>query len=320
MLDWSRRQQLGAEAFAELAPAIFDKSRWSGAPVTVGLAWAFAMLTGGWVLMLNDPEVVFWHADRLWLIHEHFHLDWDDLANHRYHVLFTHAFLYDDLLHTLFMLFALLTFGSAIEWKYGSVATSLLFLGGVLAGAAAQMLFHHPVAFRWLCELAASEIIEQILRNHQNAIRRFSGPAGGVWALMLVALVGNPRHQSLQNAVFLYGYAVLFILADWFGFFHFGSSVAYAARAGGVCVAMAIVCSLQLFRFLRMFLRIPTRLRQRARRRRCQRRANAVRAREARTQQRTQEVDRVLEKLAKQGRDSLTRKELDTLLNASRDR
>lgn len=320
MLDWSRRQELGARAFVELAPAFLDKSRWSGAPVTVALAWAFGMLSGGWVLMLNDPEVVFWHADRLWLIQQHFMLDWDDVVSHRYHVFFTHAFLYDDLLHTLFMLFALLTFGSAVEWRYGSLATGILFSAGVLAGAAAQLALHHPASFAWMCEQANSERIEHVLRSHQNHITHFRGPAGGVWALMLVALAGNPRQQCLQNAVFLYGYAVLFVLADWFGFFHFSSSVAYAARAGGVCLGLLTVGSLHSVRLLRSFFRIPAKLRQRARRQRCQRRANAVRAREARTQQRTQEVDRVLEKLAKQGRDSLTRKELDTLLNASRDR
>ena len=198
------------------------------------------------------------HGDRLTFIHQHFTLDPSDLSVGRYHVLLTYGFMYSSFIHSIFMLFGLIVFGVAVEEKIGSrLMTLFFFASSVLCG-----LFHLAVAdtrsVEWVASFArdlnASEAAVIQLAEHTSWMREkllsagehfdtLQGPAGVVIALIVYALFG--RGPLSVRRRWLWGFAVIFVTVDWFGFFHFDFFVAHAARFCGLMIGITLALASQ---------------------------------------------------------------------------
>lgn len=239
MSDWDDRQRIGGLAIGSLTPEYLHWARRGETPVTVALTTAFALFTIGWTFLIQSSSTALMHWDRVQAIYQHFVLDPGDLSSGRWHVLFSHAFLYDDLIHLIFMLLGLLVFGAAVEGRNGSTLVAVVFFSAVALGGYLQLQINDPAQFREWTQFLGSKEITQLLGSTRNSeINTFQGPSAGVWALMAMAALQDPRKRSRKANIQLAGFAVVFLLADWGGFFHFHQTVGYVARFVGLLVGI----------------------------------------------------------------------------------
>ena len=218
-----------------------------GAKFTAMITFAFVLVSVGWHFTTSSSQFSEMQIERLQMIDQHFTLDPSDLENGRYHVLVSHSLMYNDLLHTIVMALSMLFFGTFVEKRLGSLVSALVFFGGVALGGFCQIAVADPVWFSSIQsfflpmaegESAFSGIVQNLLSSlqqiHESTANRnrFSGPAGGVSALMMFALFQHVIHHR-SNIVLLGGISLVWIIVDWLGFFHFESHVGLTSRITG---------------------------------------------------------------------------------------
>lgn len=226
---------------------IFDPN---GAAFTAIFGLAFVVISIGWNFSVNT---VYWtpaFGERMAIISQHFTLDMSDVREGRYHVLATHSLMYNDLLHTLVMAVPILFFGTFLEKRLGSCMTILVFMGGVVIGGLCQILVGDAHFLADLGDLLnstavvsgslatpAEQLREWLAWLHAQTSERnsFSGPAGGVASVGTFVVI-QQMFQNPKRLMFLMGLFGIWVLIDWFGFFHFEMSVGLTARIAGCLV------------------------------------------------------------------------------------
>lgn len=130
--------------------------------------------------------------------------------------LITYGFCHGSVSHLVFNMLGLWIFGRMVEGVIGSRETLFFYLGGVVASG--------------LCHVGAS--------HWQGLNAGVVGASGGIYALTILAAFYYPRQRMylfmLPIAIELRWMAMIYVLMDLFGGFHPGSSnVAHFAHLGG---------------------------------------------------------------------------------------
>ena len=225
-----------------------------GSKASAMIALGFVCVSVGWYFSSSSPEIVLQHAQRLDTIYQHFVLDMDDISQKRFHVLVTHGFFYQDLLHTILMTLPILFFGNYLERRLGGICVIVVFFTGVIAGGSCQICVGDPNTFQLLVnhlsslatdypslDWIATEVKTWLTDFHENRAEEnsFMGPAAGVAALMTFSLFMQLMIQP--SRIFLIGgLAGTWVMIDWFGFFHFESTVGITARIVGCVIGLVL--------------------------------------------------------------------------------
>ena len=240
------------------------------------------------------------------------------LARKQYRRLVTSAFLHADWMHFGLNAFSLYLFGRHVELVCGVHILAAIFFASVLGGNLLALWLH---------------------RHHEyRALGASGGVCGVIFASIFLLPGGSVRLILLPIPIPAHVYAILFLLASVYGVRSARDNIGHDAHLGGAIVGLlvttalrpsivreapltyALVMAVSAAAFL-MVLRNPwdiagsggsplLRLRRSFR--------DARRRAEARVKRKQDEtVDRILEKIAKEGLDSLSRSEKQILKAAS---
>jgi len=213
--------------------------------------------------------------------------------------LVTYGFLHGSMMHILFNMFVLWMFGRLIEPIYGSLEFLLFFLAGVVISGLAHV--------GYIVAMGAN--IPAV------------GASGGVMAVVFLTAMIYPREK-----VYVFGIipmemrvmAVLYAVIDLVGAMNPGSGTAHWAHLGGA--AFGVAYYYYHWRLSGFWIGLKRRFSSTGRALRPRPRVRVYQPEdpEPRDSNVDAEVDRLLEKISRQGESSLTEKERTFLAEASR--
>ena len=206
--------------------------------------------------------------------------------------LITYGFCHADFSHIFFNMFILWMFGRMVEPIYGTKEFVTFYLTSIVVSG--------------LCHLA----VQAVTSDPTGVI----GASGGVMAVVFLTAMKYPRMTVLVMFVFpmqLRWLAVLYAFADVTGMFNAGSNVAHAAHLGGAAFGVAYAWFgwnlTSMFEGRAPRVSMP------------RRRPSDIKIYEPeQPADLDAEVDRILEKISREGEESLTKKERETMITASR--
>jgi membrane associated rhomboid family serine protease len=212
--------------------------------------------------------------------------------------LLTYGFCHDpqNLMHILFNMYFLWMFGRLVEPIYGSREFLAFYLTAVCISG--------------LCFVA-------VHATQPNA--SVLGASGGVMAVVMLSAMHFPRMKILLMFVIPIEFrwlAVMYVVADLFGFFGGGTGVAHMAHLGGAAFGLAY--KYYDWRLLRTWDRLRGRFSGGGTRWVPPSRRPKVRIYQPKQENLDEQVDAILDKISREGEASLSEEERSILKDASR--
>lgn len=202
--------------------------------------------------------------------------------------LVTYLFLHGGFLHLFLNMFALWMFGSELEWTWGSrFFLKFYFVAGVGAGIFTVFLSKMPT-------------IPTI------------GASGAIFAILMAFALTFPNRLIFLYFLFpikaKYFMLIFFVIEFWASAMHVQDGIGHVTHLGGMLIAYFYLKRKSVTRALSGELD----------RRRRRRRIRVVRRQDDERERLKKEVDRVLDKISREGKEKLTQEEWEILQRASK--
>jgi membrane associated rhomboid family serine protease len=235
------------------------------------------------------------------------------LAGKQYYRLVTSAFLHADLNHLLTNMISLFFFGQTLESSVGPWEFLLIYFAAIVGGSLLSLWLH---------------------RNHEY---RAYGASGGVCGVIFSYIALNPTGTIFAHFIIpipAWAYGILFLIGSFVALRRRGDNIGHDAHIGGALIGLWTTGALQswavrenwmwflilsvlalalFFYFIKnpMMLPMESFMEKRGRRKEERQRASPRR-------RETVDVDAVLEKISREGMDSLTEEERALLESVSK--
>lgn len=156
----------------------------------------------------------------------HYIFDIDKILKEKeYHRILSSGFLHGGWFHLIFNLVALLSFSTSIEMIFGKIKYLILFFGSLIGGSLLSLFFH---------------------RNHGDY--RALGASGAISGIVFASIVLDP--DSTLRLIMLpiefpaWAFGIVFILVSIFGIKNSWGNIGHDAHLGGAIVGMLMTIAL----------------------------------------------------------------------------
>ncbi len=150
----------------------------------------------------------------------------DILRKKQYYRLITGAFLHANLIHLVFNMFSLYSFGEYIELIYGIKTLLIIYFSSILGASSLCLLMH---------------------RNHYDykALGASGGVCGVIYASIFLLPGGGVYVWPCPFAIPAYIYAIIFLVGSFFAMRANVGNIGHDAHLGGALVALGVTLLLQ---------------------------------------------------------------------------